>query len=64
MYWSPRDAAFIAYTDSCPGLTFSDPWTTSAAIRGLQDKIRESRFGDVDRPDEQPPHRRASRTPY
>ncbi|WP_280391288.1 hypothetical protein [Nocardia brasiliensis] len=56
VYWSPREAAFIAYTDSCPGQTFSDPWTASAAIRGLQDKIREGGPGDLDRPDEQPPH--------
>lgn len=40
--WSPSDAAFIAESSQFPGLTYTDEWSSLAAIDGLIDLIQGS----------------------
>lgn len=40
--WSPSDAAFIARSEQYPGLTYTDEWSSLAAVDGLMDTIAQS----------------------
>ncbi|MBF6177231.1 hypothetical protein [Nocardia otitidiscaviarum] len=35
--WSPEDGAFVAWSEQCPELTYSDPASSLAALDGLID---------------------------
>ncbi|RDI60508.1 hypothetical protein DFR76_115138 [Nocardia pseudobrasiliensis] len=42
--WSSRESAFVARSDSYPGLVYRDEWSSLAAVDGLLDLI-EKRCG-------------------
>ncbi|WP_306359269.1 hypothetical protein [Nocardia sp. CC227C] len=35
MRWSPEQAAFVAWSEQCPELTYSDPASSLVALDGL-----------------------------